>query len=311
MAEEQPAMLRSAKMKRAYPFTVGPREQLQDTSEGWVWRDAPAAMIPGGTEGLSQVGLDYWPLKFTGRNRPPNLGLDVLVQLGPGGFNPRGDLINSVTVPGPNGAEPTLRYVLLREGLQAAEALLRVQQAGAAPPFLDFLNSRMENTFGVIKDGKIIDQQPTTYLRHIYGPGQVDQAIVQMRQKHPNQRVVIVASISGKSVKAGETAATGTAAGKADAVVIADYPRPLENFDEVAPKLKAAVPAVVPSEILKDRSKAVQRARVLAGPTGVVLVVGYGMTPETFDSQLPYQERSQTRLNAAVRGLYQAAAAGR
>jgi hypothetical protein len=98
-------MLRGAGMKRTYPETTCIRGYYQ-------YRDLPTLCMLGGFQGYSQLGLDYW--------------FSLAFSTGLGG-NPRDGLIESITKPGPNGAEPCIDYDLLREGLQAAAAYFQVR----------------------------------------------------------------------------------------------------------------------------------------------------------------------------------------
>jgi len=139
-------LVRSAQMKRAYPFTIACRCQICPGAQPWLWRDAPASTVRFGNQGLSQVGLDYWDFDFERyKPRPPNLRTSSLIQIGFGGFNPRHELANSITVPGPNGAEPTLHYELLREGLQAAAALVAARDTPGGKEFDAFMRARLDH----------------------------------------------------------------------------------------------------------------------------------------------------------------------
>lgn len=152
MAGKFPALIKSATTKRTYPFTVGCRDQATLNKPGWAWRDAPASTVRAGIQGMSQVGIDYWPI--------PRWPGGDLIRSGGGGFNPRGALAKSITVPGPNGAEPRLQYELLREGMQAAEAFQQVRDTdprvladaqaratAAALAFDAFVKGRVEQAF--------------------------------------------------------------------------------------------------------------------------------------------------------------------
>jgi hypothetical protein len=59
------------------------------------------------------------------------------------GFNPRHMASKSVTVPGPNGAEPMLEFDLLREGLQVAAAFAVARDTEAGKAFDAFIGNRM------------------------------------------------------------------------------------------------------------------------------------------------------------------------
>jgi hypothetical protein len=306
-APERTGMLRNAGMKRQYPFTMFPRYQLWGHVQPWAWRDIAPANVQRGGQGLSEMGLDFWGGDWKVRSRNGNLS-DVNCD------SPRHDAAMSMTAPGPRGAEPTLRYLMLREGLQATEAFLALRRAGekgnaraaaAAEAFREFMQTRTDNFFGHIPWGKAMDQAPATYIHDLYKPDYLKDAIADRRKVHPGKRLVVVACDRGTRPEV--LAPMGAAAATADAVVLTDWGKPHANFDEVITAMRAGVPANVPCEVVRDRQAAIQRARVLAGKEGVVVVCSKGDEAYAlFD-----QERSQTAWNAAIRDLYTAAATAR
>jgi hypothetical protein len=92
-------------MKRLYPYTCGTRWVYGNGSFSPQWRDEPLVDLIDGSQGTSEIGLDYW--------------YSLSVSTGLGG-TPRNGLIEKITTPGDNGAEPQPCYELLREGLQTA-----------------------------------------------------------------------------------------------------------------------------------------------------------------------------------------------
>lgn len=131
--------------KRAFSFTSVCRSQLVPGSAAWIWRSAPATAIRRGCQGVSQIGLDYWNLKLRPQETPPGLRMNNLIQVwGGGGFNPRHHASNAITVPGPHGAEPTLEYEMLREGLQVAAAFAVVRDTDAGKMFDALVKARMD-----------------------------------------------------------------------------------------------------------------------------------------------------------------------
>jgi hypothetical protein len=95
-------------MKRLYPYTCGNRRNYVPEGGGPFspqWRDQPIGDLIDGSQGTSEIGLDYW--------------FSLNVWTGRGG-TPRNGLVERITTPGPNGAEPQPCYELLREGLQTA-----------------------------------------------------------------------------------------------------------------------------------------------------------------------------------------------
>ena len=117
---------------------------VSDTSEfidlptqRWMWADNAAPLVfrtmPMLSGVLGQMGLDFWPEATKRGQLPKNSG---------GGFSPS----NAMTVPGPNGAEPTVRFQMMREGVQDTElrymivrAYLKLPEADRKP-YQDVLN---------------------------------------------------------------------------------------------------------------------------------------------------------------------------
>jgi hypothetical protein len=132
--------------KRAHVFTSVCRGESVPDSQGWIWLDLTAATMLRGGEGVSQVGLDYWDLKLAKNEVPPGLKVGNLCQiLGAYGFTPRHNASKSLTVPGPNGAEPMLAYEWFREGVQAAAAFALVRDTEAGKAFSKFLDARVNH----------------------------------------------------------------------------------------------------------------------------------------------------------------------
>jgi hypothetical protein len=135
--------------KRAFTFTTICRTQAIPGAQAWIWRDAPSSAIQRGGQGVSQLGLDYWDLQLGGNETPPGLRMNNLIQIwGGGGFNPRALASKAITVPGPHGAEPTLDYELLREGLQVAAAFEVARDTAAGKAFDAFMKARMAYHMG-------------------------------------------------------------------------------------------------------------------------------------------------------------------
>jgi hypothetical protein len=167
LARKHAHMTRMAEMpKRAFTFTAICRGQTWRGSPGWVWRDTPATAIRRGGQGVSQVGLDFWDLQLAANEMPPGLRMPNLIQVWVGGgFNPRHAASNHITVPGPNGAEPTLEYEWLREGLQVAAAFAVARDTEAGKEFDTFIKTRMDYTETNITAGKAIDPTLITQER--------------------------------------------------------------------------------------------------------------------------------------------------
>lgn len=130
--------------KRAHVFTAVCRGETVPGTQVWLWRDLPAANLLHGGQGVSQVGLDYWDLKLAPNEVPPGLKGGNLCQItGWAGFTPRHNASKSLTVPGPNGAEPMLEYEMFREGVQAAAAFAVARETEAGKAFAALLASCM------------------------------------------------------------------------------------------------------------------------------------------------------------------------
>jgi hypothetical protein len=162
--------------KRDCVFTAVCRFETVPGSQGWLWRDLSAATMLHGGQGVSQVGLDYWDLKLTKAEMPPRLRVGNLCQiLGDFGFTPRAKASKSLTVPGPNGAEPMLEYEWFREGVHAAAAFALVRDTEAGKAFAALLTARMNHvTMGQhhppsVTDPNIINQSRwNAVLRDLY-----------------------------------------------------------------------------------------------------------------------------------------------
>lgn len=87
------------------------RDFLDLPTQRWLWQDDSAPMVfrttPMLIGVLGHMGLDFWPEVTRGRQYPQNTSFFTAS--------------NSMTVPGANGAEPTVRYQMMREGVQDVE----------------------------------------------------------------------------------------------------------------------------------------------------------------------------------------------
>jgi hypothetical protein len=101
------------------------------SARGWVVEDStPAAFrtLAEGTvgeswRGFTRVGLDFWEVDLPGGTKRRVLGryhpwINLMRD------NPR-----AITAPGPEGALPTVRYQMLREGIQECEARIYIERA--------------------------------------------------------------------------------------------------------------------------------------------------------------------------------------
>jgi len=118
----------------------------EQTAVDLGWRIAPdlsADRHPqGACLGLAMVGLDFWPTRKAADGKwdtiwggpYPGLAYCRLDRGQP----------NQITVPGPNGALPTLRYEMLVEGAQEAEARLLLETSPKDPDALAAAKARYE-----------------------------------------------------------------------------------------------------------------------------------------------------------------------
>ena len=87
-----------------------------------VVRDSPPVhfrTLLQGFEGLSRFGLDFWPVGARGRS---------LLSGWTGGSRVRAP-VDCVTAPGPDGAEPTVRFEMMREAIQDLDVRIAILRA--------------------------------------------------------------------------------------------------------------------------------------------------------------------------------------
>jgi hypothetical protein len=121
---------------RGFPNTTNHRGSLVQGSSLPAYRQASLDALMRGFSGFGGFGLDYWPI-------PDDKGRmhQALTHYERGGnwYRIIRGAVRTFTAPGPAGALPTVRYEILREGLQEAEAFIYVQTAaekGSLPPDL-------------------------------------------------------------------------------------------------------------------------------------------------------------------------------
>jgi len=92
----------------------------------WAFRTFPEWSLYSRQRGFGHMGLDYWPglIPSSGRYGSALFGRWPNAKPYPGVLMPP-----SLTYPGPQGAEPLVRFESLREGLQEAEAVLFLSDA--------------------------------------------------------------------------------------------------------------------------------------------------------------------------------------
>jgi UDP-N-acetylmuramoyl-L-alanyl-D-glutamate--2,6-diaminopimelate ligase len=167
-----------------------------------------------------------------------------------------------VRLPGGFNAWNAAAAVLLAEaaGVPIATAAHRLADAPTVPGRLELLASA-----------------PATYVDYAHTAESLGKAIAALREAHPGRRLAVVFGCGGDR-DAGKRPLMGAAASTADAVVLTDdNPR---SEDPAAIAAQIAAGCTVPAEVVHQRGAAIQRARELAGPDGVVLVAGKGHETE-------------------------------
>lgn len=97
------------------------RTRHRDSSPLTVLRHLPEEMIMRGHDGVGQLGADVFPVRNPqGRFTHPAVGR--------GGVGPDCSTL-AILAPGPDGALPTERFEMFREGVQLCEAILFLQRA--------------------------------------------------------------------------------------------------------------------------------------------------------------------------------------
>ena len=128
------------------PFlrTTSMRGHILTYSPPAAWRTLADTSVRGNFRGLARVGLDYWPLDGSasggrGTGLMARFGTNNVLDINLMRENPR-----SIVAPGPHGAVPTVRFQMLREGRQLAEARIRIEQALADSAGRDRLGEDLE-----------------------------------------------------------------------------------------------------------------------------------------------------------------------
>jgi hypothetical protein len=114
---------------RGLPATAYYRLQNLDFNSLLVYRTMGSRALFMGKQGFGRMGLDFWEVldRTSGDyntvfNRWPNSSCGQ-----------REPSVYRLSWPGPDGAEPTVRFEALREGLQEAEAIIVVSEAAEHP----------------------------------------------------------------------------------------------------------------------------------------------------------------------------------
>jgi hypothetical protein len=100
----------------------GPLEHWRCVAEAST--GGPPTRVGGMGAGIARLGLDFWPVREPGAqsSAPILRGSGPMYRLTRG--TPR-----AVTVPGPDGAVATVRFQMLREGVQECEARIQIEKA--------------------------------------------------------------------------------------------------------------------------------------------------------------------------------------
>jgi hypothetical protein len=113
---------------RGYPNCTNHRNSLVAASYLPNYRQAGLDALTHGFSGTGGYGFDFWPLPdANGRTQAKLLAHDT----GGNWYRLFRGAVRTLTAPGPDGPLPTVRYEMLREGLQEAEALAFIERAAA------------------------------------------------------------------------------------------------------------------------------------------------------------------------------------
>ncbi len=112
------------------------RMMLNDQSPAEDFRMFPNSHVLGRSQGFCRQGIDFWPVVNPHR---PDAGRRRMVH-GTGGWgNLYRHKVRSIAVPGPEGALPTVRFEMMREGLQDTEARIFLERQLSREGFVDVL----------------------------------------------------------------------------------------------------------------------------------------------------------------------------
>lgn len=127
-------------------------DALYERARASVWRMVEESTLQGNLCGVGRVGLDFWPLPTNqkGREQYRALSGSVDMHLGPSAST------RMFLYPGTDGAVPTWRSELFREGLQVREAIIFLQQALDSGRADDVLARRVK---------ELLDERARYYLR--------------------------------------------------------------------------------------------------------------------------------------------------
>ncbi len=140
-------------------LTWSTRFYMFEYSELQMWRAMPDSVVRAGVAGFTRIGLDYWPVRA-----PGSAGIErILVNDEWNLDNPR-----SILSPGLTGPIATVRFEMLREGLQEAEARIALEiasQRGTLPPAVAERFARLQKERTIFRDYGAIGHKWTV------GPG--------------------------------------------------------------------------------------------------------------------------------------------
>lgn len=105
----------------------GPIGALGDGAHFAVHRLIMEAMLMAGYRGFGRVGADFWPVLPDARGRKR-----TIIGRYPGADWHQlsiGNSTSKVLSPGPDGARPTIRFEMIRQGVQEAQARIFIEQA--------------------------------------------------------------------------------------------------------------------------------------------------------------------------------------
>ncbi|MBI5726101.1 MAG: hypothetical protein HZA50_19230 [Planctomycetes bacterium] len=118
---------------QAYLMCHSNRNYVLSYSALGTYRTIPDITVMAESRGFARFGLDFWPTKGTGdtgreKNIMGRYGTNIALDWNLMRSNPR-----AIAAPGPDGAIPTVRFEMLREGIQETEARIFIEKAITDP----------------------------------------------------------------------------------------------------------------------------------------------------------------------------------
>jgi hypothetical protein len=114
---------------RGYPNLTNQRNTLTDGSSLTTYRLTPFITLLSGFNGPGGYGLDYWPVAVPGDRRSASRFYSGVTQ--GDWFRIIRGAVHGILAPGSDGPVATVRYEMLREGFQEAQALIYIETHAA------------------------------------------------------------------------------------------------------------------------------------------------------------------------------------